>query len=155
LQDHEAATTIPRLAVREYEVCRERQPGLELDWHEEKFTCTEIRFDKREVEQEVVCLEVQPETTVDPCTGKPCTVYKQVPVVKKVKVAVFEPVPQQKEYIVRYPLIKPTDKEVLVKKLAVDCISTPGIEKMLSVIPVPCEAKVVVPVPPPLPCLDR
>jgi hypothetical protein len=154
LQDHEAATTIPRLTIREVEICKEKQHSLELAWHEEKFTCTEMTFKEREVEQEVTCLTVQPETTVDPHTGQPCTVYKQVPVVKKVTVKVFEPVPKEKEYVVRYPYVKPRETDVVVKQLAIDHITIPGIENTLSVIPVPCEARVVVPVLP-FPCLPK
>src|SRR5262249_34446104 len=118
LQEHQAATTIPRLVLRDVEVCKEKQPSLELAWHEEKFTCTEITFEEKQIEQEVTCLTVEPETTVDPVTGKSCTVYKQVPVVKKVTVTVFNPVPKEKTYVARFPYIKPIEKDVAVKKLA-------------------------------------
>jgi hypothetical protein len=154
LQEHQAATTIPRMLLRDYEVCREKLPSLELAWHEEKFTCTEITFEEKQVEQEVTCIAVEPETKVDPATGQSCTVYKQVPIVKKVVVTVFSPVSKEKTYIARYPYVKPVERDVLVKKLAVDCITVPGIEKTLSVAPVPCEHKVLLPLPPVV-CLPK
>jgi hypothetical protein len=154
LQEHQAATTIPNMVLRDIEACKEVQHSLEVAYHEEKFTCTEITFEEKQVEQEVTCITVKPETSVDPATGKSCTVYKQVPVVKKVQVTVFNPVSKEKTYVARFPYVKPVETNVLVKKLEVDCITVPGIEKTLSVIPAPCEAKVLVPVPPPV-CLPK
>lgn len=141
----QSATTLPQLTLRPVEVCREKKTTLEIDWREEKRTCTELVLKPREIEQEVVCTTVKPETTVDPCTGKPCTVYKQVPEVQKVKITVFDAVPEEREYVVRFPCLKPVDNEVVVKQLVLDATTIPAICTRFRAADTSCEIKVQVP----------
>src|SRR5262249_48882474 len=150
LVEEQAATTLPDFKLRDVECGK--GTCLELDWREEKRVCTELVLKPREIEQEVTCLTVQPVTTIDPCTGHPCTVHQQVPVVKKVKLTVYDAVPEEKEYVVKIPCLKPVD--VVVKRLAVDWTTEPAIEKRLRAVTVPCEIKVRVPAWP-TPCPPR
>ncbi len=145
LLEEQTAATLPRLTLRDVEVGREKQTSLQIDWKESHYVCTELTVEPVTSEQEVVCLTVKPETSVDPCTGKPCTVYKQVPEVKKVQVTVMKAVPRQREYIVRTPCLKPVERDVVVHKLAVDATTIPAVTTRLHAVTVPCEAKVQVP----------
>jgi hypothetical protein len=148
------ATTISGLKVREVECGTDQVFRLDIDYKEEKFVCTEMALKERTVEQEVACCKVEPRTTIDPTTGKTCTVYEEVPEVKKVVVTVYELVPVQREYVVRVPCIKRTDTDMIVKKLAVDHVTEPAIEQRLQAKIIPCEAHVAVPVCPPA-CLSK
>lgn len=150
----QTATTLPRLTLRPVEVCREKQTALQIDWKESRYVCTELTVEPVVSVQEVVCMTVKPETTIDPCTGKPCTVYKQVPEVKKVQITTMKAVPREKEYIVRVPCLKPVERDVVVQKLAVDATTIPAVTTRLHAVTVPCEAKVQVPACP-LPCLTN
>jgi hypothetical protein len=76
-----------------------------------------------------------------------------VQVTKRVKITVYDVVPEQREYIVRTPCLKPVEEDVVVKKLAVDKITIPAIEKRLEAIPTDCEIKVPMVSAPPQPCL--
>jgi hypothetical protein len=154
LLEEQTATTLPRLTLRDVEVCHEKQTNLQIDWKETRYVCTELTVEPVVSEQEVVCLTVKPETTIDPCTGKPCTVYKQVPEVKKVQVTVMKAVPREKEYILRTPCLKPVEREVVVQRLAVDATTIPAVTTRLHAVTVPCEVKVQVPVCPP-PCITH
>jgi hypothetical protein len=146
LVEEQAATTMPKLALREVELARRRQTVPEIAWREERFTATELEFKPRECEQEVACTEMKPVTKIDPCTGCPCTVYEQVPVVKRVKVTVYDAVPQQRDYVVKVPWLKPVEQDVVVKGLVLDRTTVPAIEKRWSAVPVESEVKVQVPV---------
>jgi hypothetical protein len=138
----QTATTLPKLTLRDVDVCREKKTTVEVDWRVEKHTCKEHEIRSRQVEQEVTCTEVVPETTTDPATGKSCTVYKQVPVVKKVMVTVQEAVPVDREYLVKFPCLRRTEREMQVKKLEVDRTTIPAIEKKLHAVVAPCEITV-------------
>jgi hypothetical protein len=105
----------------------------------------------REVEQQMTYMKLVLETTVDPCTGKPCTIQKQVPAEKTVKVTVFDTECVDREVIVRVPVLVPVEREVLVKRFVLDSTTEPAICKKLHAETVPNEIKVQVPVQP-LPC---
>jgi hypothetical protein len=150
LVEEQCATTLPALKIREYEACRDKKIDLEITWNESRQTCTELVIKPREIEQDVCCTDVRPVTKIDPCTGCPCTVYESFPVTKRVKVTVYEAGPEQRDYIVRTPCLKPVETEVIVKKLAADAITIPAIQKKLRAIETKCEIRI--PVPPPPPC---
>jgi hypothetical protein len=154
LLEQQTADTLPRLPLRDVEVCREKQTSLQIDWKETRYVCTELTVEPVVSQQDVVCMTVKPETTVDPCTGKPCTVYKQVPEVKKVQVTVMKAVPREKEYVLRVPCLKPVERDAVVQKLAVDATTIPAVTTRLHAVIVPCEVKVQVPVSTP-PCLTN
>ena len=144
LQEIQCATTLPRMLLRD-ELVGVQCGGPVLDFIEQRQTVTVLEMRPHPAEQEVTCLASQPVTTVDSC-GKCCTVYQQVPVVKKVAITVFEPVSVQKEVIVRVPVLKP-GKDLLVRRLAVDAVTIPAIESRFNLLTVPNE--VAVPEPPP------
>lgn len=143
LVPEESATTLPRINLREVDLCREKRTRLEIDWKEEKRTCTEMVLKEKTVEQEVTCMTVKPEKVVDPATGQACTVYKQVPEVQKIAIKTYEVVPEVREYLVRYPCLKPVENEVLIKKLEIDRITIPAVEHRLRAVVTPC----VIPIP--------
>ncbi len=152
LVEKQNACTLPELRLREYEVGRDKRRTLEITYNETRQWCTELVLKPREIEQEVCCTEVKPVTTIDPCTGCPCTTYQPVQVTKRVKITVYDAVPEQKEYIVRTPCLKPVEEDVIIRKLAVDAVTIPAIGKRLEAIPTDCVLKVPVTVPPPMPC---
>jgi hypothetical protein len=143
LVEEQCATTLPRLTPREVEVGR-AQACLEVDFRAEKRTVTVLEIKKRVVEQEVTCLTTEPVKSCDPCTGQPCIVYQQVPVVKKVPITVSECVPVPREVVVQVPVVKP-GKELVVKKLVLDATTIPAIETRLRAVPVQTEIQVQVP----------
>jgi hypothetical protein len=145
LVEEQTAITVPKLRLREQVVGREHVTKMELTWKEEKHVITEMKAVPRVVEQQVCTTKIVPETTTDPATGKPCTVYKTVPEVKTVKVTVFDVVPVQKEVIVRMPCVKPVDQEVEIRKLVVDETQEAAILKRWSLILTPNEIKVLLP----------
>jgi hypothetical protein len=152
LQEVQKAITVPNLTLRDVVSPPCKRPSIKLDWREEKHPVTEIVMKPHEVEQEVVCTKTEKVTTIDPCTGKPCTVFKEVPYVKKVKITEFEAVPVQRQIVVRIPVLKPVEEEIRIKTLAVDHTREAAIRKELRAITIPWEVHVQVPVGlPPLP----
>jgi hypothetical protein len=146
------ACTLPDYKLREVEACRDKRVNLEIKYNEYRQWCTELEIKARETEQEVCCTEVRPVTTIDPCTGCPCTVHQPFPVTKKVKIIVYEAVPVTREYLVRTPYVKPVEENVVVKKLEVDFPTIPAIEKRLTVVTTDCDMKYPAPAPPPPSC---
>jgi hypothetical protein len=146
LMELQAATTLPRMRIREEVVGIERR--MVVDYHEERRTINDVELKPHDVEQEVTCMDTQPCTVVDPCTGECRTEYHCVPVVKKVKIVVFEAVPTTREVLVRVPYLKP-GPEFQVRRLALDSYSIPAIEKRLQLIET--DNVITAPVPPPLP----
>jgi hypothetical protein len=144
LMEVQSATTLPRFNIREETIGTER--GLAVDYVEERRTVTELVMKPHEVEQQVTCMTAQPCTVTDPCTGECHTEYHQVPVCKTVKITVFEAVPTPREVVVRVPYLKP-GPEFVHKRLAVDAVTIPAIEKRLQLLTVPNE--IAVPAPPP------
>lgn len=152
LVEEQQAITVPVMRLREQTVGRDVIHKLEVTYVEERHTVTEMKTVPRIVEQQVCTTKMVPETTVDPCTGKPCTVYTKVPEIKTVKITVYDVVPVQREVIVRMPCIKPVDVEVEVRKLCVDETEEAAILKRWNLNITPNEIKVMLPACP-LPCL--
>jgi hypothetical protein len=148
LHEVQSATTLPKLTLRTEDVARATHVYPEVAWSEQRFSRTEIQMKSREEERDVVCTQMEKATEVD-CHGVAHTVYKAVPVVRRVKITVYDPVPVQKDYLLRTPYLKPVPHEMLVRKLAVDATLEPAIQKRWEAIPVPWQA--TVPVPAPLP----
>jgi hypothetical protein len=143
LIEQQEATTLPKLTLREVEAGRALECPA-LDFREERHTVTEITLKPREVEQQVTCVESKPVTVTDPCTGHCHTEYHQCPVVRTVKVTVYEKVPVQREVLVRVPVLKP-GRELVIKQLVLDCTTQPAIAKSYQVETVPNEIHMVVP----------
>jgi hypothetical protein len=150
LVPHETATTLPDWKLRAVEVGRIPE-GWSLDFREEKQIVTELRLEPHQVEEKVVCNESKPVTVTDPCTGHCHTEYHSCSVVKTVKVTVYETVPIQREVVVRVPTLKPGG-ELAVKKLALDPLDVPALERRFHAVTTHNELKVVVPVPLPASC---
>jgi hypothetical protein len=154
LREEQSATTLSNRTLRDVEAGPEKLFSFDLEWKEQKFTCTEMTLKPRVSEQEVTCCKVEPVKTTDPVTGKTCTVYQQVPDVQKVTVTTYEFEPVEKEYIVRVPCLKKVETDAVIKMLAVDCTTVPAIEKRLHATIVPCEVHVKVPACP-SPCVPQ
>ncbi len=154
LVPQEQATCIENLSLREIEAGRNKVIDLELGFKETTHVGNEIVLKPREVEQEVVCHKTEAVPGTD-CHGRPCTTYKQTPVVHKVKVTVYEPVCEKREFIVRSPVVKEVETEMLVKKLVLDRTEEPAIKRTLKAVHVEDQIKVpIYELPPlrPLPC---
>jgi hypothetical protein len=148
LVEQQEATTLPKWVLRDVVVgCGQEGPAL--DFREERHLVTEMTLKPRQVEQQVTCMESKPVTTTD-CQGHCHTEYHPCPVVKAVKVTVYDTVPVQREVVVRVPVLKP-GRELVVKKLALDCATEPAIRKTFTAVTVPNEIRVVVPISP-IPC---
>src|SRR5262249_159668 len=139
------ATTLPDWKLREVEVGR-MPGGPVLDFCEQKQTVTELRLDEQEITQEVVINESKPVTVIDPCTGCTRTEYQMCPVVKIVKVKVYNPVPVCKQVIVRVPVLKPGPEQI-VRKLVVHETTIPAIARTLEAVTTQNEVHVAVPAP--------
>jgi hypothetical protein len=118
---------------------------MELTFKEEKHTITEMKAVPRTVEQQVCTSKMVPETTTDPVTGKPCTVWTKVPEIKTVKVTVYDVVPVTKEVIVKLPCIKEKPQQVEIRNLVVDETEEAAICKRYNLVVTPNEIKVMVP----------
>jgi hypothetical protein len=153
LVPHERATTLPAWTLKPVEVGR-LPAGPVLDFHEERQWVTELSVRPRQVEEQVVCNESHPVTVTDPCTGHCHTEYRTCPVVKTVKVTVYDTVPVRREVVVRVPTLRPGG-ELLVKKLVLLPDTVPAVERTFEAVTTHNELTVVVPVPPcppPPPC---
>ncbi len=139
LQEIQAATTLPRIDLHD-ELVGTQCGGPVLDYVEQRQTITVLELVPHPAEQEVVCTKAVPTTTVDEC-GKCCTVYEQVPDVKKVIITVFEPKNVEKEVIVRVPVLKP-GPDMLVRRLRMDAYTIPAIESRFNLLTVPNELAV-------------
>jgi hypothetical protein len=149
LVPEEQAITVPRLQLNEVEVGRDRL-GCVLDFHEEKRCITEMVLKPRVEEQQVCTTKLVEETCLD-CNGHPHKVIKQVPETVTVKVTKYDVVPEQREVIVRVPVLKP-GPEVRIKKLEVHEYSVPAIERRFHAVFTDNQVQVQVPVPCPTPC---
>ena len=139
LVPEEKAITIPKMALREVEVCRDKITKLELTFAEEKRTVTEMVLKPRVEAQQVVVMTLKEETVVDPVTCKPCKVMKQCPVVQTVKVTVYDTVPEERTVLVRVPCLKPVEQEVSIRKLVVDETTVAAILRQYHYLLVPTE----------------
>ena len=138
LMEVQEATTIPRLNVRE-EVVGEAC-GLDVDYKEEKQTVMEWVLKPREVVKEVLCTRMVPFATVD-CTGLPRTEYRAEPIVRAVKLTVYDAVPVERVVVVAVPCLKP-GKPLLVKKLVVDTTMEPAICTRMQLLTMPNQVQV-------------
>jgi hypothetical protein len=145
LVPHDNATTLPDWQLRPVEVGRLPE-GPVLDFREEKQVVCELRLQPRQVEEQVVCNESRPVTVTDPCTGRCHIEYRTCPVVKTVKVTVYETVPVQREVLVRVPVLKPGG-EVVVKQLTLVPETVTAVERRFHAETTHNELKIVVPVP--------
>jgi hypothetical protein len=139
----ERATTLPRWGLREVEVGR-GPGGPVLSFHEERQVVTELQLQPCEVEQQVTCMESKPQTVTDPCTGQCRTTYVSCPVVKTVKVKVYQAVPVHREVVVRVPVLKP-GPEVVLKKLELDMTTVPAVETTYRALTTPGAITVTAP----------
>jgi len=148
LLEENCATTITKMTPREV-VIGQFHP-LEVDYHEEKQVITRWTTKEREVIQEVLCTKVVPVTTTDPCTGECHTEHTTCPVMRQVKVKVYDVVPEQAVVVVKVPYLKPGPPQK-VFRLELDTTQEPAIETRLRLLTMPNE--ISVPAPPPPPCL--
>jgi hypothetical protein len=133
LVEQQQAICIEELSLRKIDAARVKINDLEFDFKETKHTGIEIVMKPREVEQEVVCYKTEAVQSVDPCTGCPCTVYQKVPVTHKVTVTVYEPVREQREFVVRVPIVKEVERDMVVKQFVLDATEVPAIRKTFRV----------------------
>src|SRR5205823_11301518 len=99
------------------------------EYREERRTVADVELRPRVVEQQVTCFTTRLVEEIDPCTRKACTVRKQVPEVKTVKVTRYEAVPVERVVVVRVPVLKEVPREVAVRRLALDVNTVPAIRK--------------------------
>jgi hypothetical protein len=140
LMEVQEATTIPRLNLREEVVGK--ACGLDVEYKEEKQIVTEWALKPREVVKEVLCTRMVPVTIVD-CTGHPHTEYRSEPIVRAVKLVVYDAVPVERVVVVAVPCLKP-GKPLLVKKLVVDTTMEPAICTRLQLLTMPNQVQVPV-----------
>jgi hypothetical protein len=155
LVPHEKAVVLPNWKLRDVEV--DRHPSLKLEFVEQKQIIIENKLQECEVEQPVTVTESKAITVVDPC-GKCRTEYVPCEVVKIVKVKVYKVVPVPREVVISVPVLKP-GPDVVVSKVHLDKLTTPGIETRFTAVPTYNEVKTLVPAPvipkcpaPPAPC---
>ena len=134
LMEQQSAIAIPRLNVREEVVGK--ACGLDVEYREEKQIITEWSLKPREVIQEVPCTTLVPVTTTDPCTGECRTEYKSCPVVRPVKIIVYDTVPVERIVAVSVPCLKPGNP-LLVKKLVVDTTLEPALCTRMQLLSMP------------------
>jgi hypothetical protein len=147
LLEEQQATTVPKLNLREVVVGGAN--GLNVEYQEAKQIVTEWKLQPREVIQQVPCTTLVPVTVTDPCTGKSHTDYKECPIVREVKITVFDQVPVERTVVVSVPCVKP-GQPLLVQKLVLDTTIEPAICSRFQLLTMPNE--VPVPVCPAPPC---
>lgn len=135
---------VPRLPIRE-EVSKVPFVGLEIEYKEEKRSVTFMMPKPRKEIRHVTSVSRVPETTVDPCTGCPCTTYKEVPICRDIEVEVVDLVPTTREYVVQVPVLKPANKLAVVRRLVVDEVTVPAVAKTYHAVE--SEANITAPIP--------
>ena len=139
LMEQQEATTVPRMRVREEVVGR--ACGLDVEYREKKQVVVEWTLKPREVVQNVPCTKMVPVTVTDPCTGQCRTEYKSCPVVRPVKLTVYDPVPVERLVVVAVPCLKP-GKPLQASKLFVDTTIEPAIRTHMQVLAMPNQVHV-------------
>ena len=142
----------PRLEVRE-EIADLPTLGIEVEYKEEKQSVTVMVPKPREEQHLVTSMVCLPEVVLDPHTGCPHTIQKQVPVTKIVKTTVFDLVPEKREVLIRVPVCKPSESMIRVKRLVLQESTAPTIVKQLRLLETPVDIHYKAPVYP-LPCLE-
>jgi hypothetical protein len=145
LVPEETAIAVPKMALREIEVARDKVTKTELNFRDERHKVTEVVLKPRVCEQQVVVMTLKPETTTDPVTGRSCTVQKQVPVTQTVKVTVYDTECVEREVVVRVPCLKQVEQDVAIKKLVVDHTSEAAILRRYHSVLIPNEIRVLMP----------
>jgi hypothetical protein len=118
-------TTVPRLPVRE-EIVKVPFLATDVEYREEKQLVTVMVAKPRQEMREIRSVSTVQETTIDPCTGCPCTTSREVPNCRSVLVDVVDYVPETREVIVKVPVLKPVEKLAVVKRIVVDHIEVPA-----------------------------
>lgn len=139
LLEEQNATPVPKLAIREQIVGEAR--SLDVEYKEAPQLVTEWSLQPREVTQLVPCTTMVPVTVTDPCTGKCHTEYKSCPIVRPVKITVFDKIPVQRAVTVGVPCLKP-GQPMLVQKLVVDCTIEPAIASRFQLLTTPNQVHV-------------
>jgi hypothetical protein len=155
LLEEQKAIAVPKLNLREVTIGE--ITGLNVEYQEAKQIVTEWTLQPREVIQNVPCTTMVPVTVTDPCTGKCHTEYKETPIVRQVKITVFDKVPVPRTVAVSVPCVKPGPPG-RVQKLLLETTMEPAIASRFDLltkpneVPVPvcpCPAFPVLPVPHP------
>lgn len=118
-----------------------RACGLDVEYREKKQVVVEWTLKPREVVQHVPCTTMVPVTVTDPCTGQCRTEYKSCPVVRPVKLTVYDPVPVERLVVVAVPCLKP-GKPLQVSKLVVDITVEPAIRTRMQLLAMPNQVHV-------------
>jgi hypothetical protein len=139
LMEQQAATTIPQMRVREEVVGR--AVGLDVEYREQKQVVVEWTLKPREIVKDVPCTTMVPVTITDPCTGQCRTEYKSCPVVRQVRLTVYDPVPVERIVVVAVPCLKP-GTPLQISKLCVDTTHEPAIATRLQLLAVPNQVHV-------------
>jgi hypothetical protein len=142
--EEQELVTVPRIPVRE-EVTKVPIWDIDVDYREEKRCCTILVPKPRMEERQVSSVSLIPETTIDPCTGCPCTTVKEIPVCKTVQVEVMDIVPETHTYLVKVPVLKPVQKLAVVKRVVIDHTTVGAVVTHFKAIET--SSKVTVPVP--------
>src|SRR5262249_10223691 len=129
LIERQRAVAMPVLRLREVEVGRDVIQKMELSFNEQRQVITVLELKPRKVNQEVGVTEMKECQEIDPTCGNLIKVMKPVQVTKVVEITEFDKVEVSKEVLVRTPVIKTVPQEVIIRKLVVDEISVPAIEK--------------------------
>src|SRR5262245_61660354 len=135
------ATILPQINIREV-ATRVPATTLAVEFKEEKRCVTVTTAKPREEERVVYSTTLIPETTVDPCTGRCCTTYREVCQSKVVKVQVIDHVCETKEVTVKVPVLKQVPTEYVVKQLTADWTSRPAVQTRLDAVVIPTEMKI-------------
>jgi hypothetical protein len=139
LMEQQSAIAIPQMNVREEVVGK--ACGLDVEYREQKQIVMEWSLKPREVIQEVPCTTMVPVTITDPCTGQCRTTYKSCPIVRPVKITVYDTVPVERIVVVSVPCLKP-GKPLVVNKLVVDTTMVPALCTKMQLLTMPNEVHV-------------
>ncbi|GIW81933.1 MAG: hypothetical protein KatS3mg105_3740 [Gemmatales bacterium] len=113
--------------------------------HEKRQICV-MKAVPKEIEQDVVCRHLVAEKVKDACTGCVYTVCKPVCTVKKVKMTVFEYVPEKREVTVAVCRMKPVEKEIECRRYVPECKPVTVVQKQRYCEMVPVESTIRIPV---------
>jgi hypothetical protein len=141
LAEEQTAVTLPRIHIHDEMVGYGQD--LEVKYREKRCKVIVWVTKPRQVEKEVVLVDLEPVTVTDPCTGKCHTHYQQVPRVRTMKVTVYEVVPETQEVIVNVPAGF-TAAPFAVRKVTALPVSVPGVKKTLHPVVAPNQ----IPLPP-------
>jgi len=149
--EEQSPATLPELKVREVVVGSVQE--LEVAYREERRHVTAMVLKPCAVDKQIVATTAVPVTTIDPCTGQPCTTYQNVQTVRTIKGTEYHTVPETTEIVVKVPYLRP-GAELLIKKLAVDATTVPMTCTRMHAVTMPNSITVpVFPLPPlPPPC---